>query len=78
MPRTVQNPRRRETAIVKLTELAERSDKSAATAEKDRHRKFAGMLKAYNAGLTYDEISEITGLSKIRVSQVLAEQRNGG
>lgn len=77
MPRKVVNTRRKDTAVTKLTEISQRSDKSAAVAERDRHRKFAGMLKAFNAGMTYDEIADVTGLSKIRVSQILQEQRNG-
>lgn len=77
MPRKVVNTRRKDVAVEKLTALAKKSDRSDVIATKDRHRKFSGMLKAFNAGLTYDEISEITKLSKIRVSQILQEQRNG-
>lgn len=65
----------KETAVAKLTEQVQKADAAETTATKERHRKFAFMLKAFNGGLTYDEIAEITGLSKIRVSQVLAEQR---
>lgn len=63
-------------ARTKLTEWAEASDKADKDATRLRHRMYAGMLKAFNAGLTYNEIAEITGLSSIRVSQVLAEYRN--
>lgn len=73
--RIVTNPNRAETARVKLTEVTEQSAASDERASRDRQRKFAGVLRAYNAGLTYEEIADITGLSKIRVSQVLAEQR---
>lgn len=66
---------RRSTAVEKLTAMAEKNEQSAEAARRDLHRMYAGMLKAFDSGLTYDEISEIVGLSKIRVSQVLAEQR---
>lgn len=65
-----------ETARVKLTEWAEESSAADKAATRLRHRMYAGMLKGFNAGLTYNEIAEITGLSSIRVSQVLAEYRS--
>lgn len=73
--RVVKNVARAETAREKLSGLTEKADASQEVADRDRQRKFAGMLRAFDAGLTYEEIAEITGLSKIRVSQVLAEQR---
>lgn len=70
------NAKRTDTARTKLTEWANDSIEADAMATKKRHRMYAGMLKAFNAGLTYNEIAEITKLSSIRVSQVLAEYRN--
>lgn len=76
-PRKVTNTRRRDTAYEKLTDLSDERNRAEEQADKKRHKMYSGMLKAFNAGLTYDEIAEITQLSKIRVSQVLADQRNG-
>jgi hypothetical protein len=75
MPSRKVNEKRKETAVVKLTGLAESCIDAENEATKKRHRMYAGMLKAFNAGMTYEEIAGIVGLSKIRVSQVLAEQR---
>lgn len=69
------NPDRKAKAVAGLTKMAGESHKADKAAKVRKHRMFAGMLKAFNAGLTYEEIAEITKLSKIRVSQVLAEQR---
>lgn len=69
------NPTRKAKATEGLGKMADESHKADKLAKNRKHRMFAGMLKAYNAGLTYEEIADITKLSKIRVSQVLAEQR---
>lgn len=66
---------RRELATAKLTELVEARTTAERMAEKKRHATFAGMLKAFDMGLKYEEIAEIVGCSKIRVSQILQEQR---
>jgi hypothetical protein len=73
--RKAADPKKVEVATEKLTGLSDARKASEATAQRDRHRMYAGMLRAYGMGLTYDDIAEITGMSKIRVSQVLAEQR---
>lgn len=75
MARGKVNETRKAKAVTGLTGMAEKSHKADKLAKTAKHKMFAGMLRAYNAGLTYDEIAEITKLSKIRVSQVLAEQR---
>lgn len=67
---------RREIAEEKLGELADIRIDLEERAERARHRMYAGMLRAHKAGMTYDDIAGVTGLSKIRVSQVLAEQRD--
>lgn len=73
--RIVTNIKRKEVAVEKLTALSDGRKQAEENAERKRHIMFAGMLKAFDAGMTYDEIADVTGLSKIRVSQVLAEQR---
>ena len=73
--RIVTNIKRKEVAVEKLTALSDGRKQAEEVAERKRHTMFAGMLKAYDAGMTYEEIAEVTGLSKIRVSQVLSEQR---
>lgn len=70
------NEGRKEMTREKLTELSDARVRAEEVATNKRHRMYAGMLKAFNAGLSYDDIAEIVGLSAIRVSQVLAEQRN--
>lgn len=75
MPRAKMDPKKKEKVIATLTSRVTDWDDAEEKATEARHRGYATMLKAYNAGLTYDEIADITGLSKIRVSQVLAEQR---
>ena len=73
--RIVTNIKRKEVAVEKLTAMSEARKAAEEVAERKRHVMFAGMLKAFDAGMTYDEIASICDLSKIRVSQVLAEQR---
>lgn len=76
MPQTRKTtPARKAKAVEKLSELVDARDKAEKLADRARHRMYRGVLKSFDAGLTYAEIAEITGLSKIRVSQVLAEQR---
>ena len=77
MPPRKTNEKRRDVAKEKLTGLVEAWDAAEDVVVAKRHKAYAGMLKAFNAGLTYAEIAEISGLSHIRVSQILAEQRNG-
>lgn len=73
--RIVTNIKRKEVAVEKLTAMSDARTAAEEVAERKRHVMFAGMLKAFDAGMTYDEIADICKLSKIRVSQVLAEQR---
>lgn len=77
MPSRKVNPARKEKAVEKLTSLVEKWDAAEEAVVEARHKAYAGCLKAFNAGMTYEEIAEVTQLSKIRVSQVLQEQRNG-
>lgn len=72
------NEGRKELAREKLTGLSDDRVRAEEVATRKRHRMYAGMLKAFNAGLSYDDIAAIVGLSAIRVSQVLAEQRTNG
>lgn len=73
--RIVTNIKRKEVAVEKLTAMSDARKEAESLADRKRHVMFAGMLKAFDAGMTYEEIADITGLSKIRVSQILAEQR---
>lgn len=75
VPSTARAASRRDVAIDRLTAIAEDRTAKLAAERKATARMYAGMLKAHTAGLTYDEIATITGLSRIRVSQVLSEQR---
>jgi len=68
-------PNRKETARQRLTELSAVRSRDEARAERSRRKFFKGMLKAFNAGLTYREIADISGLSEIRVSQILRQVR---
>jgi len=49
--------------------------RAAHQAELARQKFFRYCLKAYNAGLSYAEIKEVTGLTEIRISQILRKER---
>ena len=66
---------KKDRAREKLTALCRESDRDEVKAVRSRHRKFAFMPKANDAGVTYRELAEISGLSEIRVAQILRAER---
>lgn len=67
---------RKEKAIERLSLAAESRNQAEARAAKRRAKLFRLMHREQSAGnLTYREISEIVGLSEIRVAQILREER---
>lgn len=67
--------------IERLTAAAEARSTAERRAEIKRRKLFRAMLTAHESGeLSYRDIHEITGLSEIRVAQILRaerEKRNG-
>lgn len=68
-------PTRKEIARRKLKERTSARDKARDQANKRQQALYTGCLKAYNMGLTYREIASITGLTEIRISQILRQER---
>lgn len=63
-------------ALDNLKLAVERRDAAEAKAKARRARLFRVMFKTHKDGhATYRELSEITGLSEIRVAQILREER---
>lgn len=70
-------PSKKQKAIERLTLATEAREAAEERAKKRRAKLFRLMSKEQAAGnLTYREISEITGLSEIRVAQILREERD--
>ncbi len=69
------NVNRRDKAVDRLKVLATERDKAEAVALSSRKKLFTGVLKAFNAGMKYRELADITGMSVVRISQILVEQR---
>lgn len=69
-------PKRKATAAASLAAITAENRKDEAKAKRSRNKKFAQMLKAANAGVTYREIAQISGLSEIRVAQILRAERD--
>jgi DNA-directed RNA polymerase specialized sigma24 family protein len=62
--------------VDELKAACEESDKADRRAVAKRQKKFRSMLRAHEAGAaTYRDLAEISGLSEIRVAQILREQR---
>lgn len=67
---------RKQKVVEKLTLAVEEADKAERRAVTKRRKKFRAMLVAYETGqVTYRDLKDITGLSEIRVAQILREQR---
>lgn len=58
-----------------LQRLATQREGLRDAAEEAQVKLYAAMLDAYDQGLTYQEIAGAVGLSRIRVCQVLKEER---
>ncbi len=74
-PRIVKSHKRAEAARERLTAKAEARKAAERNAVKLRHGMYRDMLKAYNAGLTYKELRDVTGMTVVRCSQILASER---
>lgn len=68
-------PKRKSAAVDALKAITAQNKKDEAVAKKSRNKKFAQMLKAADAGVTYREIATLSGLSEIRVAQILRAER---
>lgn len=68
-------PSRKEQARADLVDATAQRKAAEDRAVKKRQKQFRKCLKAAEAGLTYREIHDITGLSEIRVSQILRDER---
>ena len=68
-------PARKSKAEEKLAALAKARNQAELDAVKKRRTLFKGMLRAFDAGVTYDELSNITGLTTVRVAQILRDER---
>lgn len=67
---------RKQKAIDRLTVATTNRNQAEVRASKRRAKLFKLMHREQAAGnLTYREIAEITGLSEIRVAQILREER---
>lgn len=80
MPRTDPVSRRetkRQKAREKLTDITDTRRKAEDRAAKARKKQSAFILRAHKAGLTYAELATITGLTPIRVAQILRAEREG-
>lgn len=69
------SPAKRRVAQRKLDETHAYRKAGEAEAIRRRRKEYRDALKAFNMGLTYEEIAETIELSPIRVSQILKEQR---
>lgn len=58
-----------------LQEMVARREQAQGHAEDAQDGLYAAMLAAYEAGASYRQIAAATGLSRIRVGQVLKLQR---
>ena len=67
---------RKEKAIERLSTATTQREQAESRAAKRRAKLFKLMYREQAAGnLTYREIAEITGLSEIRVAQILRDER---
>lgn len=66
---------RRQDAWQRLAVASTEMDSLLDAAEAARDRWEASCLDAYNNGLTYEEIAAVSQRSRIRISQVLAAER---
>ena len=70
-----QRERRRAKAMEKLEAVTEARIEAEQKADALRHKQFRYILKAHQNGLTYRECAEITGLTEIRIAQILRAER---
>lgn len=69
-------PSKHDQWVEKVSARTDTRQQDEERAEKSRKRQFRSMYLAQKkGGVTYRELSEITGLSEIRVAQILREER---
>lgn len=66
---------RRETAMARLTDVTSERVAAEDRAARLRRKQFTYILRSHKAGLTYREIAQITGLTEIRIAQILRAER---
>ena len=72
---TTARERKRDKAREKLAAVTAARQNAEQQAEALRHKQFRFILKAHQSGLTYRECAQITGLTEIRIAQILRAER---
>jgi DNA-directed RNA polymerase specialized sigma24 family protein len=76
MPQSTEaKERRRATAREKLVKVTEDRKAAEDKADRLRRKQFRFILKSHQSGLTYREIAAVTGLTEIRIAQILRAER---